>query len=222
MKAASVLRKFEKINSRAFLMLGFPNETYRMLHDTIDLALQMDLDWYSTTILQPLPNTPIFDFMVRQGLVTSVNFQDIRFSNGVYGKLRQKVNNLDMLKSSLQDAFNHVDLDTVPTGEKLDDIWAYMNYHLNFKRLFKLEKRAKLEQMYRYVKNIAEIVAPESGFAMYFTGYLQHKLYGKIDQDVIDKLDESLKNSPYWAGRFEEFALSVDHLKTRVFPAYTK
>lgn len=221
LKAASVLKKYEQINSRAFLMLGFPGETYRMLLDTLNLAMQMDLDWYSTTILQPLPNTPIFDSMVQQGLVSQVNFQDIRFSNGVYGKMRQKATKLDLLNSSFKDAFEHVDLDTVPSVDKLDDVWAYMNFHLNFKRLFKENRHVKLVQMYKYVKNIADIVAPESGFAIYFTGYLQYKLFGEVEQEIVQKLENCLQSSPYWAGRFEDFGLSIDHLKTRKFPQYS-
>ncbi|MBF0384768.1 MAG: B12-binding domain-containing radical SAM protein, partial [Candidatus Omnitrophica bacterium] len=62
--AANVLRKFASINSRVFLMIGFPGETYKMIMDTMNLAMEMDLDWNNITIFQPLPNTPIFNEMV--------------------------------------------------------------------------------------------------------------------------------------------------------------
>ena len=49
-------------------MIGFPGETLGMINDTMNVAKIMDLDWSSVT-LQPLPNTPIYDSMVAQGLI---------------------------------------------------------------------------------------------------------------------------------------------------------
>ena len=88
--AASVLKKHERINSRVFLMIGFPNETYRMILDTFTLALQMDLDWYNITMLQPLPNTPIMESMMEQGLAEKQTADQIRYNCGAYGKKREK------------------------------------------------------------------------------------------------------------------------------------
>jgi len=42
-----------------YLMIGFPGETMGMIKDTINVSLEMDLDWYRVKPLQPLPNTPI-------------------------------------------------------------------------------------------------------------------------------------------------------------------
>ena len=88
-KAAKVLRKYEQINTRVFLMIGFPDETYRMILDTLNLAREMDLDWYNITIFQPLPNTPIFEYMIEKGLLDRLEFENIRYSSGPYGKIRQ-------------------------------------------------------------------------------------------------------------------------------------
>ena len=38
-------------------MIGFPNESYRQILDTINVSNEMSLDWYNVGILQPLPNT---------------------------------------------------------------------------------------------------------------------------------------------------------------------
>ena len=61
LKAAEVLRKHQQIVSSVFVMIGFPGETFTMIGDTLKVASQMDLDWYSVGQLQPLPNTPIYD-----------------------------------------------------------------------------------------------------------------------------------------------------------------
>jgi hypothetical protein len=218
LKAAEILKKYEQINARVFLMLGFPGETYRMVLDTITVSLEMNLDWYNVTILQPLPNTPIFDTMVATGLLKDIDFQEIRYNSGAYGKHRKIAEtSRDLLSSDFKDAFRH-DLDTVPPKEHLDVIWAYMNYHLNFKRLFREDRPTKLNQLLRYVGCIRDLISPENAFAMYFYGYLQKKLSGQIEPEAIRMLEDRLASSPYWQERFNDFGLSVDHLRTGVFP----
>ena len=82
LQAAEVLRNYPKINTRVFIMLGFPGETYGQLMDTFNVASEMNLDWSNINILQPLPNTPIFDEMVNLGMLDpkEMNFNEISFS----------------------------------------------------------------------------------------------------------------------------------------------
>ena len=75
------------------------------------------------------------------------------------------------MRSEFKNAFFAVDLDSVPPAEELDDIYAYMNYHLNFKLFFFETRLGKLARQLRYVQNTVDTVAPESAFAMYFRGY---------------------------------------------------
>ena len=44
-EASEVLKMYPKINTRALLMLGFPNETLSMIFDTIELAEKINFDW---------------------------------------------------------------------------------------------------------------------------------------------------------------------------------
>lgn len=220
LNASALLKKYEQINSRVFLMIGFPGETYRMIYDTIDLSQQMNLDWYNVTILQPLPNTPIFDSMIEEGYFDEVDFDDIRYNSGVYGKHRKiaEAAGRDLLTSDFENAFHDVNLDDIPPAEELDAIWAYMNYHLNFNRLFEEDRPTKLQQQLKYVGNIRDLVAPENAFAMYFYGYLENKISGKVSRSSIELLENRLLDSPYWISKFDEFDLSLAHLKTGLFP----
>ena len=216
-KAAKVLRKYEQINTRVFLMIGFPDETYRMILDTLNLAREMDLDWYNITIFQPLPNTSMFDYMVQKGLLDQVEFENIRYSSGPYGKIRKNANrNLPIAE---KDIFENINLDTLPTESQLYNIWFFMNYHLNFRRLYKENRPVKLQQQLKYVQNITDIVAPDDPFAMYFCGYLQNKILGSVDKRLIEKLESRLNSSEYWKERFGKFDLSVSHLKAGIFPS---
>ncbi len=218
LKAAEVLGKYEQINSRVFLMVGFPGETYQMILDTVNLAVMMDLDWYNITIFQPLPNTSMFDSMVNDGLVDNIEFDHIRYSAGPYGKVREKAQKNLFSPGCKKNFFHNFNPGQVPLSSLMDEIWFQMNYHLNFQQLNKKYSSVKLQQQYRYVKNIAEIVAPDDAFAMYFYGYLQHKLHGRISDELTNKLVHRIRTSDYWKQRFKEFNLSENHLKTASFP----
>jgi len=219
--AAEVLRKFEQIHARAFLMIGFPNETYRQILDTIDLGSKMHLDWHNISPLQPLPNTPIYKSMLIEGKIKKegVDFSELGLNSGPQSKACKKAErtSTDLLEKDFKDAFNVPDLDMVPQEESFDDIWAYMQYHLNFYPLFSEERPVKLKQQLRYLENITGLIAPENAFAMYFAGYLQHKLYGQVSESLIQTLEERLNLSAYWLDRFQDFNLSPKHLKTGVF-----
>jgi radical SAM superfamily enzyme YgiQ (UPF0313 family) len=217
LRAAEVFRKFERINTRGFLMIGFPNESYRMILDTYNLAVRMGLDWYNITILQPLPNTPIFDLMVKQGLVSATDTKEIRFNSGPFGKRRENVIR-KAFTSTCTDPFAGVSPDQVPPKSVHESIWLYMNFHLNFERLFSLESREKLRHLSMYLRYITEAIAPDDPFPMYFYGYLRHRLHGETDGKLVERLEGRLASSPYWSDLFTRFGLSPDHLRTGQFP----
>lgn len=216
LKAAEVFRKYPEIVARVFLMIGFPNESYKQILDTINVANEMNLDWYNVGILQPLPNTPIFDSMVSSGLIDleSLKFSDIRYNSGGLGK--HKKERRDMLSVDFINAFD-VSLESVPEKEKLDEIWAYMNFHLNFKKLFEEDRELKLKQKYQYVENITDLVSPENALALYFLGYLEYKIYGSSSKETYEKLKNRLREYPYWIERFEQYKISPSHLKDNSF-----
>ena len=53
---------------------------------------------------------------------------------------------------------------------------------------------------------------------MYFCGYMQKKVLGNIDKELTGRLEDCLLSSVYWRNRFDEFNLSLDHLKEAQFP----
>lgn len=214
LNAAKILRKIVEINARVFLMIGFPSETFRMIMDTINIARQMDLDWYNVTILQPLPNTPIFDEMLLEGLIDAVDFSDIRYNSGSYGKHRKKTEKSgDLLATDFKNAFAEKDLDSIPNQHELDDVWAFMNFHLNFAPLARETRPVKLYQKFKYVQNISELVAPENAFSHYFSAYLAHRLGETIPGTTIQKLEHILSNNAYWQQRFQDFNLALEDVK---------
>ncbi|MFN3077724.1 MAG: B12-binding domain-containing radical SAM protein, partial [Alphaproteobacteria bacterium] len=215
--AAEAFRKVPEIHARVFVMIGFPGETLAMINDTINVSREMDLDWSSIAILYPLPNTPIYDSMVEQGLVQELGSTEVRFNAGGYGKQDEIDLGLRLASQGFAEAFSAIPMDAVPTQSQLSDIWFYMNYHLNFHRLFSETREVKLRQQLLNLTALSDVISPEHGFALYFTGYIQHKLTGHIDPALRNRLKTKLEQSAYWSDRLQAFGLSVNDLDTLDF-----
>lgn len=216
LRAAEVFRKHEKIHASVFLMIGFPGETMRMIYDTIKVAQEMDLDWCRINPLQPLPNTPIYDSMVAQSQIEH-NLSKVVYQVGAYGRQGDIDQGVSLSAANFKEAFRRIKMNAVPTADEITDIWFYMNYHLNFHRLFHENRPAKLEQQLANLQNLTDVVAPENGFALYFLGVLQHRAAGRIDPRLIERLKDRLDTSPYWRDRLEAFGLRPGDLETLRF-----
>lgn len=215
LRAASVFRKFEQINARVFLMIGFPHETFSMVRDTFNVAKEMNLDWSNITPLQPLPNTPIFTQMALEGMIGAVVFDEIRYKLGAHGKQRQSTERkVNVFATDFNEVFEQADMNAIPTKTEINRLWAYMNYHLNFARLLHEHRPAKHQQMYRYLQFVADTVAPDDAFAHYFRAYLHSKVYGHTNPAFVGHLKKILSETPEWQARFDEFGLSSNDLLT--------
>jgi hypothetical protein len=177
-------------------MVGFPNETWGMIQDTIHVAEEMDCDWYRISQLQPLPNTPIYDAMVAQGLIQDVGAK-IRFEGGAFGKQAQREAGRIEVRNFSIDLPAH----KVPDGEELNDIWFYMNWRLNFARIEHETRPEKLEQLKAHLHVLADVISPENAFALRALAKLEDS------DEMRARLAERLLTSPYWSSRFTALGL---------------
>jgi hypothetical protein len=198
-------------------MIGFPGETLGMIEDTLNVALDMDLDWYAITPLQPLPNTPIYDAMVAQGLIAPVGGV-LTYMSGGYGKLDKIDESGGAVVQGFRHAFGDIPRDAIPTRDQIHDIWFYMNYHLNYHRLFHEDRPVKIGLMLRQLATLSDKLSPDNALALYFIGYLQWKRDRAIDPQIVFRLRRQLETSSYWRSRFAAFGMSVDDLKRGRFP----
>ncbi len=215
--AAEVLKKYEKIHTSGFLMLGFPDETMAMIFETITLAERMDLDWYRISIVEPLPGTPLYKSMMKSGRLKKDADGDIRFMGGAYGKQAEIEQGINPSENDFMKSINAIPMEAVPEPAQLTDIWFYMNYRLNFNRLFAENRKIKIQQQIRHLGNLADVISKDNGFALYFLGYLQYKIFGKTEKKVVDRLEKRLDTSQYWKNRFHAFDLEIDDLKNLDF-----
>ena len=225
-KAADIIRKYEQINARILLIIGFPEETLGMVLDTINLAEKMDLDWCNIAILQPWKSTPIYDAMVEKGLLgeeegtlkTKGN-KIAPYNLGPYSRQRAIERGRLAPSEGIQSIFEDLDIDSIPSPDQLDNIWFYMNYRVNFFTLFREMSKIKLEQQYKWLSYVHTLSAPDNALVMYFYGYLQYRVLGEVEEALILKLEKKLSQSEYWRERFDFLGLHSDDLKTKIFPA---
>jgi radical SAM superfamily enzyme YgiQ (UPF0313 family) len=213
LSAADVLRRYPEIFARVFLIIGFPHETFRQMRDTYEVSAEMGLDWYQIQVLQPLPNTPIFDEMVEAGLFDISDFKEIRYSGGTYGRAAKRTEDgRDMLDRDFKSVFSMGgDADVVPKP-LFEDVWAYLNFHLNYLKISQETRPVKLDQYRRYLAHITDVIAPNDALAHYYLGYIQKTLDGSAQPDLVNRLRGLMSSSSFWSSRFADFDLSIDDI----------
>jgi anaerobic magnesium-protoporphyrin IX monomethyl ester cyclase len=70
----------KKIYISGLLMLGIPYETKDQMTDTINLAYELELDWYEFAVTLPYPNTPLWDICIKEGYIDEEqDMSDVKF-----------------------------------------------------------------------------------------------------------------------------------------------
>jgi radical SAM superfamily enzyme YgiQ (UPF0313 family) len=210
-RAAEILRRYPKINTRVFLMFGFPGETRRMMQDTYRLAKEMAPDWCIIQVVQPLPNTPLFDQMVAEGLIQPSDFQQFRYSLGYYGKLKDRPRNV--MTIDFHDALDRGPLDEVPPAADLDDIWAFLNYYLNFERLQREFRPEKLAQQVHWLEFVTDLVTRDGAIALYYRGLLERRMRRAVSPGILERLEQLLADTSDWQEQFDRLGFSVEDLR---------
>ena len=209
LRASEVLKKYPKINSRVFLMIGFPNETYGQILDTINVSRKMDMDWNYITPLQPLPNTPIFDDMVEDNLAGTEAFGDIKyFVGGGYAGISSNKKSKNPLQDNFLEIFKGKSLDLVPGPKEIKVIWAFMNYYLNFERLANENIKEKIEQNYKWMNYVSDVVAKNDPIAIYYKMLMHRKFKGFYNDNDYKKFKSITQNSEVWKTNISHLGLS--------------
>ena len=207
-RAAEVLKRYPKINSRAFLMIGFPKESYRQIMDTINVAKKMDMDWNYITPLQPLPNTPVFDNMVEDNLAGTEAFGDIKyFVGGGYSSVSSDNKSSGPLQNNFLEIFKDKNLDEVPGPNEIKIIWAFMNYYLNFERLLRENVKEKIEQNYKWMNYVSDVVAKNDPIAIYYKMLMHKKFKGFSNEEDIKKFKSITESSVTWRNNIAQLGL---------------
>jgi len=215
LKAAETLHKHPQIYVRVFLMIGFPGETFVQVWDTVTLARQMALDWHSINVVEPLPNTPMWNDAVADGSGQKVDFENIQYiTNPVKFESSGGASRTGSHMSlSFADVFENRSPGAIPSREELINLRAFMDFQLNFVPILSEENKVKIALKRRHLHHILSVVAPGNAVAMYFLGQLQMRVDGQASPELVGRLETTLQDHPVWRERFDTLSLSLTHLR---------
>jgi len=102
--------------------------------------------------------------------------------------------------------------DSGPNLKEIDLIWAYLNFHLNFKRIFKENREIKLDLNRKYLEHISDKIAPENAIALYFSCYLDKKI-----ASVLGKVEGYISTKPKGKNGFGYDPIFIPKNKRKTF-----
>ncbi len=196
-----------KIFTRGFLIVGFPKETISDLFQTIEMAKKVQLDWYTSAVLLPLPNTEIYDDMPE----TNVFEEEDKNRPGWLGKRISDEN------SGLLDGKGYTDYyklvkenpDKILTEEDIVHMWYVTDYEINYKPIFNITDENKLRKKIKFLEDVSTRITENNPLAYYFWGLSLKKIGKRNGDKIIEKSKALLAKNKGWQKRFETLNLEV-------------
>ena len=197
------LRKYPQIFTKGFLMVGFPNETLAQIKETIDMAVQINLDWYTIQIVHPLPKTEMHTQMVQMGEITEdeVDAEKLNYGNRT-GKLKEREDKEKKKAKEFNDIFIG-NLDRVPMKVEMEDIWFISDYKINYERLTSITEPKQLNKLNIFLKYVGDRISQKNPLINHFRSIIAEKFKKNDEANLLKELSKnSLANSEYWKKRF--------------------
>ncbi len=209
-KCKTITDKYPQLFIRGYLIIGFPGETVAEFLDTVNLGLELQLDWYNLQALNPLPSTEIYDSMVKEGLIEDA--LNTSKSAYIYGressKLRLREKREKLTASEFFDLFNIGKPEDLINPDLLDDYQFLMHYKLNYEVVFRITNELKLRNKDMFFEDVCKRVAPDSVLDQLFYGITRKKLGD--DAEAMERaviVRGLLNESAYWQKRFDALDL---------------
>ena len=197
------LKKYPQIFTKGFLMVGFPNETVAQIKETIDMAVQINLDWYTIQIVHPLPKTEMHTQMVQMGEITEdeVDSEKLNYGNRT-GKLKEREDKEKKNAKEFNDIFVE-NLDRIPMKVEMEDIWFISDYKINYERLTSITEPKQLNKLNTFLKYVGDRISQKNPLINHFRSIIAEKLKKNDEANLLKELSkDSLANSEYWKKRF--------------------
>jgi len=197
------LKKYPQIFTKGFLMVGFPNETLSQIKETVDMAVQINLDWYTIQVVHPLPKTEMHSQMVQMGEITEdqIDSEKLNYGNRT-GKMKEREDLERKNAKEFKNVFSQ-NLDRIPNKSEMEDIWFTADFKVNYERLNSINDPKKLEKLNIFLKYVGERISQKNPLINQFRSIILEKLNNSKEADQLKKLSKiSLANSDYWKKRF--------------------
>ena len=197
------LRKHQKIFTKGFLIMGFPNETFGDLRATIDLAKRMALDWYTVSVLTPLPSTKIYDQMVELGLINSskVNSKQANYGSMQTGTQKKLEESRKFSLDEILKLKKFGDEQIVPR-EKLTELWFEVDYEINYQRINTEHNIDRLRKLSLFLGDVNKRMTNFSNpVSLYFEHLVNQKMGMKETDMLLDRARNVVSCSSLWSQR---------------------
>lgn len=200
-RAAMTLRQYPEIFTKGFLMIGFEGETISKILDTVNLALELQFDWYSIQLLTVFPSTETHRTLLRNEDPRAKALTG-KFFFGSTGEMRLvEAREIKYAKEFVN--LLEGDPEIIPSGEQLKDVWFLVDYKVNYEKILTENRSVKLIMIQKMLENVCGRIK-ENPLARLFLGIVEQKL-GNCNKAHEQKelARNSLDNSAYWQTRFE-------------------
>ena len=213
LKLGELMNKHERIFTRGFLIIGFPDETLSQVLDTINISVKMSLDWYTVQLLTPLPSTEIYDQMIDAGKIEKdkLNLDGEGFT---MFSVRESERQRRMEEINKRDNSDFVNLlnanhSHVPTQKELNDLWFLTDYEINYKPIFNQKNPSKLKKLECFLSDVSDRMTRDNPLSNYFLSIVKKKLNKKTEaRNRMLLVDQYLEKSNYWKQRFKTLNLN--------------
>lgn len=204
-----LFKKYPEVFVSANFIIGFPNETFAEMMDSFNFGTELEWDWMSFNVCQPLKGTEMFSAFQELG--------DDRCDEENYDKTLNPGRSAPMGEVGNQrtegdgadihtgwDVFN-LPYDVVPTMDQLKEIWFTFNFVGNFLNNLNWGAGGNVPKIARWFEAI------HSGFprdaSMCAALVKAHKLLGSEEKATFyqEKFLSIVSESGYWQRRVAEF-----------------
>ena len=212
LKLGELMRKYPKIFTRGFLMIGFPHETLSQIRDTIRVAIDMGLDWYTVQLLTPLPSTEIYNQMVEEGMIESgslnIEGEGYTMFSVRESERQRKFEELSQRKNSDFINLLNANPDHVPSRKELDDLWFLSDFEINYRPIYDVDDIDRLKKLKAFLTDISDRMTRDNPLSNYFLSIVDDKL-GNQSESNERKISakQNLEKSNYWKERFDILGL---------------
>ena len=216
-----LFRKYPEVFVSANFIIGFPRETFGQMMDTFDFASELEWDWSSFYICQPLKGTEMFSVWQSLGDErTEVENYDKTLNPGraaARGEFGYPFKNNEKGILTGRDIFK-LPRDKVPGQEQIKEIWFTFNLVVNFLDNLNFKPGGNTSKILRWFESIAHAYPYDASMAAALArGY---RLLGNQEmfQFYQRKFEAVLAESGYWRRRVQEFPELLDFAEVPRLP----
>ena len=203
-----LFKQYPEVFVSANFIVGFPKETFSQMMDTFNFANELEWDWSSFYICQPLKGTEMFSAFTELGDErTEVESYDKTLNPGraaARGEFGYQFKEGTEKIRTGKEVFN-LRADLVPSQDQIKEIWFTFNLVTNFINNINFTARGSAPKIVKWLESIAHAYPYDASMvAGLARGY---RLAGDKEkfESQQKKFQSILSESYYWRRRVEEF-----------------